>query len=96
MSFLLGDLFSKKTPGHGRSLRTIIIKQIMTIPRPKSGVDWNTLWIRGPVIWNKLAKFPESLTSCKNTNRKLHANFEVSLNKEAVVIAKKSKDFIYF
>jgi len=95
LSFSLGDLFSKKAPD--RSLHAI--KQ-MTIPRPKSEVGRNTLWYRGPVIWNfvnKIAKGLELLTSFKTTIRKLQADLEAfSFNKEAVVITKKPKDFSYF
>ena len=55
---------------------------------------------RGPVIWNfvnKIAKVPESLASFKNTIRKSHVELNAfSFNKEAIVITKKCKDFIYF
>ena len=91
LSFPLGDLFSKNASG--RSLRAV---KHMIIPRPNSEVGRNTLRYRGPVIWNfvnKIAKVPESLASFKNTIRKSHV---VSFNKEAAVITKKCKDFIYF
>ena len=72
----------------------------MIIPRPNSEVGRNTLRYRGPVIWNfvnKIAKVPESLASFKNTIRKSHVELNAfSFNKEAAVITKKCKDFIYF
>ena len=95
LSFPLGDLFSKNASG--RSLRAV---KHMIIPRPNSEVGRNTLRYRGPVIWNfvnKIAKVPESLASFKNTIRKSHVELNAfSFNKEAVVITKKCKDFIYF
>ena len=95
LSFPLGAFFSKNASG--RSLRAV---NHMIIPRPNSEVGRNTLRYRGPVIWNfvnKIAKVPESLASFKITIRKSHVELNAfSFNKEAVVITKKYKDFIYF
>ena len=95
LSFPFGDLFSKNASG--RSLRAV---KHLIIPRPNSEVGRNTLRYKGPVIWNfvtKISKVPESLASFKNTIRKSHVGLNAfSFNKEAVVITKKCKDFIYF
>ena len=95
LSLLPVELFLKKVSS--RSLRAV---NQMVIPRPRSDLGRNSLWYRGPVIWNFLNKIinaPDSVNSFKNSLKKIKADLEAfSFNKEASVIAMKSKDFIYF
>lgn len=70
----------------------------MTIPRLESEGS-NTLWYRDPVICNfvdKIAKVQESLTSFKNTIRKLQAVKEALFLTKTLSLFKKKNDFIYF
>ena len=65
LSFLPVELVSKKVSS--RSLRAV---NQMVIPRPRSDLGRNSLWYRGPVIWNflnKIINVPDSVNSFKNS-----------------------------
>ena len=70
----------------------------MTKPRPQSEVGRNSLWYRGPIIWNfvnKITNVLDSMNIFKNSVRKSKVDKEAfSFNKEAAVVTMKSDDFI--